>query len=178
MRKNNLKIISSVAVLIPFISFAQIKMEKIDLLNGKVEFNSPTELTKMTDEMWALKYHNRPKPTFVVSDENGGVNLIADTTNQSASESQLGLWKDFQIERLKKNRPDLKVLNGGVKVINGKKVGYFKFITEATDQKIFNYYFFTIVDGKILLFSFNCIEKLQVNWEKSADEIVTSLKTK
>lgn len=112
MRKNNLKIISSVAVLIPFISFAQIKMEKINLLNGKVEFNSPTELTKMTDEMWALKYHNRPKPTFVVSDENGGVNLIADTTNQSASESQLGLWKDFQIERLKKNRPDLKVLNG------------------------------------------------------------------
>lgn len=178
MRKNNLKSILSVAVLIPFISFAQIKMEKVNLLNGKVEFNSPTELTKMTDEMWALKYQNKPKPTFVVSDKNGGVNLIADTTNQSASESQLGLWKDFQIEQLKKNRPNLKVLNGGVKVINGKKVGYFKFITQAIDQEIFNYYFFTIVDGKILLFTFNCIEKLRVNWEKSADEIVTSLKTK
>ena len=74
--------------------------------------------------------------------------------------------------------PELKVLNGGVKVINGKKVGYFKFITQAIDQKIFNYYFFTIVDGKILLFSFNCIETLRVNWEKSADEIVNSLKTK
>lgn len=178
MKKNNLKSILSIALLIPFISFAQIKMEKMNLLNGKVEFNSPTELTKMTDEMWSLKYKNKPKPTFVVSDKNGGVNLIADTTNQSASESQLGLWKDFQIEQLKKNRPDLKVLNGGVKVVNGKKVGYFKFITQTIDQKIFNYYFFTIVDGKILLFTFNCIEKLRVNWKKSADEIVTSLKTK
>ena len=178
MRKNNLRAILSVAILIPFVSFAQITMEKVNLLNGKVEFNSPTELTKMTDEMWTLKYNDKPKPTFVVSDRNGGVNLIVDTTNQSASESQLDLWKDFQIEQLKKNRPELKVLNGGVKVINGKKVGYFKFITQAIDQKNFNYYFFTIVDGKILLFSFNCIETLRVNWGKSADEIVNSLKTK
>jgi hypothetical protein len=178
MRKNKLKSILSVAVLIPFISFAQIKMEKMNLLNGKVEFNSPTELTKMTDEMWTLKYQNRPKPTLVLSDKNGEVNLIADMTNQPASESQLDSFKDFQIQQLKRNRPDLKVLNGGVKVINGKKVGYFKFITQAIDQEVFNYYFFTIVDGKILLFTFNCIEKLQINWEKSADEIVSSLKTK
>ncbi|TRX34083.1 DcrB/PsbP domain-containing protein [Flavobacterium restrictum] len=178
MRKNNLKTILSVAVLIPFISFAQIKMEKLNLLNGKVEFNSPTELTKMTDEMWTLKYQNRPKPTLVLSDKNGEVNFIADMTNQPASESQLDSFKDFQIQQLKRNRPDLNVLNGGVKVINGKKVGYFKFITQAIDQKVFNYYFFTIVDGKILLFTFNCIEKLQINWEKSADEIVSSLKTK
>ncbi len=178
MRKNKLKSILSVAVLIPFISFAQIKMEKMNLLNGKVEFNSPTELTKMTDKMWTLKYQNRPKPTLVLSDKNGEVNLIADMTNQPASESQLDSFKDFQIQQLKRNRPDLKVLNGGVKVINGKKVGYFKFITQAIDQKVFNYYFFTIVDGKILLFTFNCIEKLQINWEKSADEIVSSLKTK
>jgi hypothetical protein len=60
MKKNNLKSVLSVAALIPFISFAQIKMEKVNLLNGKVEFNSPKELTKMTDEMWALKYHNKP----------------------------------------------------------------------------------------------------------------------
>ena len=104
MRKNNLKPILSVAVLIPFVSFSQITMEKVNLLNGKVEFNSPTELTKMTDEMWTLKYNNKPKPTFVVSDRNGGVNLIVDTTNQSASESQLDLWKDFQIEQLKKKQ--------------------------------------------------------------------------
>jgi hypothetical protein len=70
------------------------------------------------------------------------------------------------------------VLDEGVKTINGKKIGYFKFLTQAVDQKVFNYYFFTVVNGKILLFSFNSIEKLQKKWEHTADEIVASLKIK
>ncbi len=70
------------------------------------------------------------------------------------------------------------VLDEGVKTMNGKKIGYFKFLTQAVDQKVFNYYFFTVVDGKVLLFSFNCIEKLQKKWEPTADKIVSSLVTK
>lgn len=56
-----------------------------------------------------------------------------------------------------------------------KKIGYFKFITEAVDQKVFNYYFFTMLDGKILFFTFNCIKELQKKWETTADAIVASL---
>ena len=72
----------------------------------------------------------------------------------------------------------MSIFDEGVKTINGKKVGYFKFLARAVDQKVFNYYFFTVVDGKILLFSFNCIEKLQKTWEPTADKIVSSLTIK
>ena len=131
----------------------------------------------MTDQMWTLKYQQRTRPVLVLSDEDGEVNLIADITQQPASESQLASFKDFQIQQLKSKRPDLELLADGVKTINGKKVGYFKFVTQAIDQKVFNYYFFTLVNGKILLFTFNCIEKLQKKWESTADQIVASLKT-
>jgi len=165
-------------LLFPFFSFSQDKFDKINLLENKVEILAPKELSKMTDQMWSFKYPKRARPILVLTDENGEVNLIADMTKQPAAENQLASFKDFQIAQLKKSRPDLKVLEDGVKTINGKKVPYFKFLSQAIDQKVFNYYFFTLVDGKILLFTFNCIEKLRTTWEKSADEIVASLKTK
>lgn len=132
----------------------------------------------MSDEMWTAKYQRRTRPILVLSDEDGEVNLLADMTKLVATESQIPAFKDAQLQQLKKSRPDMTVFDEGVRSINGKKVGYFKFLTQAVDQKVFNYYFFTVVDGKILLFSFNCIEKLQKKWEPTADKIVSSLTTK
>jgi hypothetical protein len=165
-------------LLFPMCSFSQITLEKISFLDNKIEILAPKKLSKMTDEMWTLKYHKKERPILVLTDENGEVNLIADMTQQPAAENQIASFKDFQIVQLKKSRPDIKVSAEGVKTINGKKVGYFKFISQAIDQKVFNYYFFTVYEGKILLFTFNCIEKLQGVWEKSAEEIVASLKIK
>ncbi len=166
-----------VLLLFPASCFAQIKLEKISLLNNKIEILAPKELSRMTDEMWTLRYQKRARPILVLTDKNGEVNFIADITRQPVAESQLASYKDFQIQQLKKKRPDFKVLKDGIKTINGKKVGYFTFLSPSTDQKVFNYYFFEIVDGKILFFTFNCIEKLQKHWENTADEMVASLKT-
>ncbi|MEO6357637.1 MAG: hypothetical protein ABIO56_13470 [Ferruginibacter sp.] len=165
-------------LLFPIFSFGQAKLDTVSLLSGKVKILAPKELKSMSEQMWTLKYQKRTRPIMVLTDEDGEVNLIGDLTQQPAVESQLASFKDFQIQQLKKSRPDLKLLEDGVKIINEKKVGFFKFVTQAIDQKVFNYYFFTLVDGKILLFTFNCIEKLQNKWEVTADKIVASLKTK
>ncbi len=162
-------------LLVPILSFSQSKPDTVSILNNKVQILAPKSLSPMSDEMWNIKYRNANKPTLVLSDEDGSVNLIADLTAQSASESQLASFKDFQLQQLKAKRPDLKLLSEGVKTVNGKKIAYFKFLTQAVDQKVFNYYFFGIVDGKVLLFTFNCIEKLQKKWETTADNIVASI---
>ena len=166
-------------ILIPVCSFGQIKLEqKVSLANNKVEILVPKNLANMSEEMWALKYQKRARPVLVLTDADGEVNLVADLTPQPAAENQMAAFKDFQMAQLKKSRPDLVFLGDGVKTVNGKKVGYFKFLSQAIDQKVFNYYFFTVVDGKVLLFSFNCIEKLKAAWEKTAEEMVESLKAK
>jgi hypothetical protein len=166
-----------ILLLFPVFSLGQSKLDTVSILSNKVKILAPGELKPMSAQMWASKYQTRTKPVLVLSDEDGEVNLIADMTQQPAAESQLAVFKDFQIQQLKSRRPDLEILSDGVKTINGKKVGYFKFVTQAVDQKVFNYYFFTLVNGKILLFTFNCIEKLQKEWESTADQIVASLKT-
>ena len=168
-----------VLLFFPIFSFGQIKLDKtISLFNNKVEILVPKELSKMSDEMWTLKYHNLPRPELVITDENGEINFLADLTQQPATESQIAAYKDFRVSNLKKTRTDVKIIGEGIKSINGKSIGFIKFSSQASDQSIFNFYFFTIVNGKILFLNFNCIEKLQKNWEKAADEIIDSLKVK
>lgn len=166
-----------IAILFPLFSFSQIKVDqKMSILNGKVEFLVPKELSKITDEIWKIKYGNAKQPVLALSDKDGEANLIGQMTNQDWEEANLDEYKNFRIENLKKTRPNLKVLEEGNKEINGKKVVFFKFMTEAVDTKIFNYYFFTVVNGKILIFTFNCPEKLKSSWETVGDQIVSSLK--
>ena len=162
--------------IIPILTVANTSNQtKIYLLDKKVELTTPAELTEMSAKDYKLKYESRPRPELALSDKRGEVSLTGRLTRQRANESQMAAYKDFQIAELKKAYPDLQLINGGVKMIHGKKVGYFKFISQAIDQKIFNYYFFTVVDGEVLLFNFNCIEKLRKDWENKSEQIVSSL---
>ncbi|MES2778112.1 MAG: hypothetical protein V4722_28310 [Bacteroidota bacterium] len=165
-------------LLLPAFGFSQIKLEKITLPGGKVEIMSPTNLANMSDEMWAIKYAKKNRPTLVLTDEAGEVNLIADLKAQPITQGEIAKYKDFQIGLMKKERPDLRIMEDGIKTVHGKKIGYFKFLAQASDQKIFNYFFFTELGGKLLFFTFNCLEKQQKDWEKTADEIVASLNIK
>ena len=162
--------------LCPILSFAQTNFEKKTFLE-KVEILIPKELTKMTDEAWKTKYHDFPKPAAALSDENGEVNLLIDLTQQPAKEVQLQAYKDMRASNLKK-RGDVTILEEGVKEFNGKKVSFIKFSSKAVDQEVFNYYVFTILDGKILGFTFNCINSLKNEWEKAAEKMFNSLSIK
>jgi hypothetical protein len=176
----NMKVHASLTLLllflIPIIGFSQGKMEKIKLLDGKLELMVPARLSPMTDAMWSLKYGNRKKPDLALSDPDGEVNLVGTLTPQTATEEHLSDFKTFQKDALKKTHPEMEFLGDGIREVNGKKIGYFKFLAAAVDQKTFNEYFFLIIEGKIMICSFNCPEKMRKEWEKAADEIIGSLK--
>ncbi len=128
--------------------------------------------------MWTLKYHDLPRPELVLTDENGEINFLVNLTQQPAEGSQIAAYKDFRISNLKKTRTDIIFLGDGIKNVNGRNIGFIKFLSQASDQNVFNFFFFTVADGKILFFTFNCIEKLQKTGEKAADDILNSIKVK
>ena len=147
----------------PIVGFSQGNLQKVTVIDQKVEILVPKDLTKMTDQFWNIKYPNRTRPILALSDDNGEINLLADMTSQELSEKQLSAYKDFRIDHLKQGPSNVKILEDSIIDVNKKKVGYIKFSSQAIDQSIFNYYFFIIVDGKVLLFTFNCIEKFRAN---------------
>jgi len=176
VKQNTMRLL--VLLLLPVLGFSQGKLKSISLFDGRVELMVPKRMAEMSDEMWALKYRSRERPAMVLTDDDGEVNLLASGTRQSASEDQMTAFVDFQMDQLKKQRSDLTILDSGVQTVNGKNVGFFKFLSTAADQKVFNYYFFIIVDDKVVFFTFNCIYRLRGDWEDTADRIVASLKVK
>jgi hypothetical protein len=168
-----------VSLLLSFNSFSQIILEKILLLDNKIEILAPKGFIKMTDDMLLVKYPNTAnKPNFVLTDESGTVNLLYTYTTTTMDDNGIPGYADELIKGLTSNRKDILIIDDGILLQDGKNIGYIKFISQAKDQKVFNDIFYISLDNRLLLFSFNCIQKWRDEWEQKADEIANSIRVK
>src|SRR5882762_3490164 len=108
-------------LLFPMACFAQPKLEKISLLDNKVEILSPKQLSPMSDQIWvtkypawASKYGAKNRPVLALSDANGEVNFLAEMTGMSSAENQLGDFKKFQMQGVAKNKSDVEFLGNEI----------------------------------------------------------------
>jgi len=122
--------------------------------------------------------HWTETPELVLMDSTGDASLIGDYTPEEVPEKELSGYKDFQMSELKKIHPDLEWVQNGIKTANQRKIAFFGGISKVEEQEVYSYYFITILQGKVLLFTFNCNGLSRPTWEKALDKIVTSLKLK
>lgn len=153
-------------------------LEKKTVLKNKVEILIPKDFEIMSDEIMRLKYPSERRPTLVYSDKTTGINVAFNHTTNKATQSQIVAYKNSMVSTFKNLYPSAKWIGEGVKLINGRKVGYLELVTPAVDQKIYNLIFFSDLDGRLLLSTFNCVEKKQKDWQGSAHQIMQSLKLK
>ncbi len=160
-------------LLLPVFSFCQMTLDQtISMPDQNVELSIPKELSPISDELWKIKYGAVNRPTMVYSDKKAEANLIGNITNQIWEEQNIEAYRDFRIENLKKTRTDIEVLESGTKEVSGRKVAFFKFMSKAIDTRIFNQYFFVVVDNEVLMFTINYPEKLKVIWDKISYDII------
>jgi len=165
-------------LLIPSSLLAQNGLVKTTLLDNKIEVLVPVSFHKMTEEEYKIKYPNpKRKASLILTNKDLEVNLVIDhLTQYDLSDDEVEEFKNMQLTAVQKSHPEGKLIDNGVKEINGKKIGFFKIMTQAVDQKIFNYFIFTNLENKVLLLTFNCTEKLKPTWEPTIDTMVSSLK--
>jgi hypothetical protein len=155
-----------------------IDLEIKSLLNDKVELKIPKDFDIMPEKLMKLKYPSERRPTLVYSNETGGINVALSLTQNQASQQMIPAHKDNFVQTFKNLYPSAEWKDSGVKTINGRKVGYLELITPAIDTEIYNLMFFSDLDGKLLLCTFNCTKKSIDEWTPIAKEIMNSLKIK
>jgi hypothetical protein len=158
------------------ITFLPIELEKRNVLGNKVEILIPKGFKEMTPEMLDLKYKGQNKPTLVFTDEEGTVNIAFNHLSNVANGTVIESYKNSIKSSFQKSFPNAMWKGDGVKEINGRKVGYIKLVTDAIDQKVYNSLFITHCEGKLLIGTFNCTEKLLSKWEQASEEMIASLK--
>jgi hypothetical protein len=162
-------------LIFPLAALSQGTPQKIIVFNGTVELMVPDDLKPMSDKIWQTKYPGNPKPPLALSDGKGDVNLIARPIAQALDESQLYDYTTGLRQGLEKNNIHFHFLSNGTLGSKGHMMGYLKFISDAVDQKIFNYMWFAIKDGKVIQFSLNSPQSLQADWEPAAEIIARSV---
>ena len=155
-----------------------IELEKKSLLNDQVELKVPKDFGIMSEELMKLKYPSERRPTLVYSNASGSINLALNHTQSEATQQLIPEFKDYFVQVFTNLYPSAERKGSGLKTINGKEVGYVEFISPAIDTEIYNLIFFTDLDGRLLLCTFNCTINNLEEWEPIGKEIFNSLKIK
>ena len=156
----------------------QTELEKLSLIDNKIEILVPKGWKPMSEDLIKIKYPGARPPKLVYSDVTGGISMAFNHTESKATQAELETYKGMLKGVMNNAYPDAEWLEDGMKEINGKKVGYYKVITNTPSGKIFNQIFFTDLEEKLLLCSFNCVESKMEKWKPTADEIMNSLTIK
>ena len=150
-------------------------LEKRRIYTNRVEILVPKGFTNMPAAMVNRKYPSANRPNVIFTDADGTVNVAFNHTTNRVTQAQMEAVKESMVASFKRSFPSAKWRGSGVRVINGRKVGYCELVTPAADQNVYNLLFFTDLDGRLLMCTFNCIEKKLGEWQEPARQIMRSL---
>ncbi|MEZ5069899.1 MAG: hypothetical protein R2751_02755 [Bacteroidales bacterium] len=176
-----MKVIKALALAVLSLILISSKISDVDLvvkslLDDKVELKIPASFEIMSEEMTKTKYPSERRPTLIYTNETGEINVALNLTQNQASQEMINAYQESFVKTFKTLYPSAEWIETGVADINNRKVGYLELITPAIDTEIYNLMFFTDLDGKLLLCTFNCTIDSIDNWTPIAKEIMKSLK--
>lgn len=161
------------------IGFSQKKialnLDKQKLLNGKVIVDLPEGFGLMSEEMLAVKYPASNRPTLVYTNEQGSVNFAFNHTFNDIPKGKLPEVLPAFVQQFNSIYPQIQWFKKDLEVINGQEFIVLEFITPASDSKIYNLMYVTVLEGRMLMCTFNCIESLRNEWESKAKNSLNSI---
>ncbi len=155
-----------------------IKLETMSLLDNRIELKVPSDFDIMDEETLKTKYPTEQRPTLVYTDKSTAINVALNLTENPASQELIEPYQEALLQNFKTTYPDAEWKNSEVIEVHGREIGYLEFIISVPDSKIYNRIFFTDLNDKLLLCSFNCTTEHMKEWESVSKEIMHSLKLK
>lgn len=150
-------------------------LQETAVLQGKVTLLTPKDFGPMPKEMLELKYPSANRPTEVLSNESGTVNLSFSHTASNVPDDA-NIIQQALSGPLHNAYAGAKWINDGVVDINGQKFAAFEVITNAVDTKIHNIIYATQLEGTMLLISFNTTIEDAPKWLDAGKKMMSSIK--
>ncbi len=155
------------------------------LVNESIKVSLPQTFVKLTDGEVKQSYKSYRKPIAIYRDQKDMVDFGVNFGETEWPDSDLEIFAKFQKASIKQMFTQVKFLNEGFEEVKGRNFAFFEFESEVKEDEgaiiaerpvrkyILTYY--TIVNGKILLFQFNSPILLKDKWRKKAQEIMKTI---
>jgi hypothetical protein len=142
--------------------------------NGKIQILVPKSYKELSQVKIVEEYPDPDvRPSIMLRDDEEFSSIKIIISSEELKESEIVAEKGYRVMKMRQ-KTYIKLIGDGVKKINGKTVGFIKIID--TDKNTFAYYFFTSMNGKLLLFVYNCVDVLWPALEGIVEKTVNSLK--
>lgn len=174
--KNLLSVLLFVSFFSATMAFGQdISLETKPLLEGRITLKVPSGFKPMKEEMLRLKYPLESRPTMVFTNEAGSINVALNHTRHKADQEMIMAYKDNLVQTFRNVYPAAEWKDSGLTEINGRKTGFLELVTPAVDTDIYNLLFFTDLEDRLLICTFNCTLEKMKDWVPVGKEIMNSL---
>ena len=150
--------------------------EEIGLFDSKMYIMLPKSFQDMPAEQAKLKYPIEQRPQVIKTNERTDINFTFSLLEQPIANRQVKLMRDSLKRVLRSARPDMKFLEDGLEEIEDHTIGWFEFISNGIDGKLYNIMYFTPIDGKLMQGIFNCPAKESQNWKVVAMQVMNTIK--
>lgn len=155
-----------------------IQFDTISILSDKISLLIPTTFSIMSEDMAKIKYPNERRPSIIYTNDSASVNIAFNYTQNQASNENLQAIMDSLKESFDNLYPSAQWYTSEVKTINDKDIGVLELITPAIDTEIYNLMWFTDIDGKLLIATFNCTKEQMDEWKPVGETILSSFELK
>ena len=156
--------------------FALQGLEPRVILKDKAEILLPSNFGIMSEDILLTKYPSGNRPTVVYSNDNGTVNLAINHTVNNMTVEQLPEALGVFAQQFEQIYPTAQWMRQEMIQINERAFIVMELVTPAVDTHIYNLMFITSLDGRMLMFSFNCTEELRGEWESTGNQMMQSVK--
>ncbi|MDE6550904.1 MAG: hypothetical protein K2M44_05355 [Clostridia bacterium] len=153
----------------------KVEFVRASIADGAVTAIMPRNFIVMSDEMRRIKYRaNAPKYIYTTPDSTVNLNL---NFLGALNESDVVAFGQQMLSALKGAYPTAKF--GEVKLIDTpRKIYFVDFITQASDQSVYNAMFFFCYNGQQGIGSWNCLGKDRWFWSQIFEHAVRTMEFK
>lgn len=153
-------------------------LETRSLLDGKLQMLIPTHFGPMSEELIRVKYPNERRPTSVLSNERGTVNIAVSYTTSAMSLEELD-EAHRALERMFRNSyPSATWYRSERTALNGQECFILELLTPAIDTEIHNTIIVFSLESRMLIIAINLTKELVDKWLPLTQKMIESIKFK
>ena len=175
-----IKICMKIFFLMFFLVQSIVATEKLNfnsklIMSEQVSIDIPNSFTVLDSKSVFERYpiKNR-RPTLVFGNKLGNTNIALNHTKNKAKQSDLPQLKEVFKQQF--NQPGIDFISSTIRTIHAVDHIILEFISPAPDGKIYNKMVMTTLNGRLLIWTFNCPAEEYNKWKKTVDRIIESVK--
>ncbi len=156
------------------------KFKKVKPYEG-IKMSIPQDFVEMSESDMAQRYVTSKKPTMVYTNSNMEVDMDVNLTKNFWNSSDFNLLKDFYKSSIYNSHKRVEFIKEEVVEINKRKYVWLEYKSAFAQRggslkKQFTVILFTIVQDRILVFSFRCPQRRMEQWQEISHTAMNSIK--